>query len=102
MRHTIRVHRLFCYMVFASVLFVASPGFALVDMDGDGVDDSIDNCRTYPNPAQDGVARIKANGPLVAGGATNSFQVSRNGQWVVYTADQDTDNANELYRVCIP
>jgi Tol biopolymer transport system component len=45
-------------------------------------------------PAGEG---IKLNGTLVAGGDVTSFRISQDGRWVVYRADQDTDDVYELY-----
>src|SRR5262245_14609526 len=104
MVRTIHLHRLFRGLVSTGILFLVagSPGFALVDSDGDGIDDSIDNCPSYPNPAQDGGFQYKISGSLVTGGATSSFQISVDGQRAVYAADQDTDNVNELYSRTLP
>jgi Tol biopolymer transport system component len=42
---------------------------------------------------------IKVNGPLVTGGWVREFEVSANGDFVVYRADQDTKNRTEVYMV---
>jgi len=42
---------------------------------------------------------VKINGTLVAGGWVHDFAVSPNGDFVVYAADQDTENRTELYLV---
>lgn len=42
---------------------------------------------------------VKINGPLVPGGWVHDFAVSPNGDFVVYAADQDTENRTELYLV---
>jgi len=44
---------------------------------------------------------IKLNGPLVANGEVSEFQISPDGNWVVYQADKDIDNVFELYSVPI-
>ena len=50
----------------------------------------------------EGGTPIKLNGPLVAGGDVGiGEQISPNGQWVIYRADQDTDELDELYSVPI-
>ena len=43
----------------------------------------------------------KLNGPLVSGGNVLRFQISPDSQWVVYLADQNTDQVFELYSVPI-
>jgi hypothetical protein len=43
----------------------------------------------------------KLSGPLVVGGNVTDFQISPNGQRVVYRADADTDNVFELYSVLL-
>jgi Tol biopolymer transport system component len=47
------------------------------------------------------VANWKLNSPLVPGRDVSSFQISPDGAWVVYLADQDTSGAEELYSVPI-
>jgi Tol biopolymer transport system component len=47
--------------------------------------------------AETEVVTTKLNGPLVAGGDVDSYLVSPDGQWVIYAADQDTDEVLELY-----
>jgi Tol biopolymer transport system component len=42
---------------------------------------------------------VKVNGPLVPNGWVHDFAVSPNGDFVVYAADQDTENRTELYLV---
>ena len=42
---------------------------------------------------------IKLNDPLVTDGAIDDVWISPNNQWVVYVADQDTDQIRELYSV---
>ena len=42
-------------------------------------------------------AGIKLNGAFVAGGDVSSFAISRDGRWIVYRADQDTDDVFELF-----
>ncbi len=37
--------------------------------------------------------------PLVGNGDVDTFQISPDGNWVVYAADQDTDEITELYSV---
>ena len=41
----------------------------------------------------------KLNGNLIAGGGVGAFRFSPNSQWVVYEADQDIEDVEELYRV---
>ena len=48
-----------------------------------------------------GVA-VKLNGPLVAGGGIQRFSVSPDGSRVVYQADQDADEVEELYGATLP
>lgn len=43
----------------------------------------------------------RLNGDLVAGGHASGYRVSPDGNWVVYIAEQDTPDANELYSVPI-
>jgi ELWxxDGT repeat protein len=43
----------------------------------------------------------KLNDRVVNGGKVSGFKISEDGAWVVYRADQDTDNAFELYSVPI-
>ncbi len=45
--------------------------------------------------------RIRLNAPLVAGGDVLTFQVARDGRHVIYRADQDALDVNELYSVPI-
>ena len=54
----------------------------------------------YSVPSTGGPS-TKLNGPLVAGGdvAFTGFQFSPDGSRVLYYADQDTDNVNEIYIV---
>lgn len=40
-------------------------------------------------------------GETAQGGDEGGFKISNDSQWVVYVADQDTNNVNELYRVPI-
>jgi Tol biopolymer transport system component len=47
----------------------------------------------------DGTDFIKLSGTLVSGGNVVDFEVSSNGIWVAYVADQDTDQKFELYVV---
>ncbi len=55
----------------------------------------------FAMPIRGGTA-VKINGSLVAGGNVgSSFSTSADGQYVVYTADQDADEVVELYRVPI-
>ena len=42
---------------------------------------------------------VKLSGPLVAGGYVDEYAVTRDGEAVVYTADEDTLNRRELYIV---
>jgi Tol biopolymer transport system component len=46
-------------------------------------------------------AGIKLNGPLVPGGNVIGFNISPDSSRVVYTADQEKDNAFEIYSVSI-
>jgi len=52
-------------------------------------------------PTSADVVNLKLNGMLVSGGDVSWFQISPNGAWVVYLADQDTDAAKDLYSVPI-
>jgi Tol biopolymer transport system component len=40
---------------------------------------------------------VKLNATLVPGGDVTAFRISPDGRWVVYRADQDTDDVYELY-----
>jgi Tol biopolymer transport system component len=42
---------------------------------------------------------VKLNDPLALGGHVGDFQISPDNSWVVYNADQDTDEVFELYSV---
>ena len=44
---------------------------------------------------------VAISAPLVPGGDLGSFQLSPDGQWVVYQAEQDTEDVFELYSVAI-
>ena len=48
------------------------------------------------------LAATKLNAPLVSGGnVEDDFQINPDSVWVVYRADQDTDEVKELYSVPI-
>jgi Tol biopolymer transport system component len=71
----------------------------LGEQDTDGV------VELYGVPLDGSAPPVKLNGPLVAGGGVRGtsaahvpFQVSPDGAFVVYVADQDTDEVLELYR----
>ena len=51
------------------------------------------------SPSLAALVNIKLNGPLVSGGDVDEFRVSPDSSRVVYRADQDTDNVDELYSV---
>ncbi len=54
----------------------------------------------YSVPIDGSVMPVKLNGPLVSGGNVDvfdTFKVSLDDNYVVYTADQDTDEVKELY-----
>ncbi len=58
----------------------------------------------YMVPLDGSAAPIKLNGLLVAGGNvgfSGTFYISPDSQWVVYLADQDTNDVDELYSVPI-
>ncbi|MGH9868011.1 MAG: FG-GAP-like repeat-containing protein [Candidatus Polarisedimenticolia bacterium] len=68
------------------------------DADADGLCFGSDNCPTRTNPTQR--VPVKLNGPIVSGGGVippNS--ISSDGTTVVYLADQDTNDAFEIYSV---
>jgi Tol biopolymer transport system component len=44
---------------------------------------------------------VKLSGVLTAEGNVSSFQISRDGRYAVYLADQDTDDVPELYSVLL-
>ncbi len=87
--------------------FVA-PGFQL-SPDGTRVvfhrGSSAPRWNLYSVPIDGSLPPIQLNGPLVPGGSTyptaGLVQISPDGQWVVYLADQDTNNRNELFGVPI-
>lgn len=54
----------------------------------------------YSIPIEGGIA-TKVNGPLITGGACSEFDISPDGNRVVYVARQDTINQFELYSVAI-
>jgi Tol biopolymer transport system component len=62
--------------------------------------DGVEELYSVPigGPADSG---IKLNGVLTAGGAVSSFEISPDSRWVVYHADQDTNDVSELYGVLI-
>ena len=53
----------------------------------------------YSTPLDGSSTAIEIGGPLVPGGF--SFEISPDGQWVVYAAEQDTEDVFELYSVAI-
>ncbi|MSR62706.1 MAG: hypothetical protein EXS08_09725 [Planctomycetes bacterium] len=54
----------------------------------------------YAVPADGSAAAVKLNGALVAGGdVTAPFELSGDGRWLVYRADQEVDEQFELYAV---
>jgi len=62
------------------------------DQQGNGVDELYSV--PLAGPSSQG---IKINGALPAGGDVRSFRISANGRWIVYRADQDTDDVFELF-----
>ena len=44
---------------------------------------------------------VKLSGVMVASGDVSEFQISRDGRYAVYLADQDTDGVPELYSVLL-
>ncbi|MCA9872231.1 MAG: hypothetical protein KC441_01195, partial [Anaerolineales bacterium] len=44
-----------------------------------------------------GAAPIKINGMLTSGGNVGYSKISSDNNWVIYQADQDTDEVYELY-----
>jgi Tol biopolymer transport system component len=58
--------------------------------------------RLYSAPLDGSASEVRLDGALATGpvvGAVREFQISSTGRFVVYCADQDTDEAFELYRV---
>lgn len=55
----------------------------------------------YSVPIDSSAPPVKLNGQLIGGGrvAWDDFRLSPDGRWVVYLADQDTDDVYELYTV---
>jgi Tol biopolymer transport system component len=56
-------------------------------------------CALLLSPALSRAQGLRLNGPLVAGGEVGGSQISPDGAWVVYRADQDQNDVQELYRV---
>lgn len=54
---------------------------------------------SVPAPARG--ASVPLNAPLVAGGDVSGFQLSPDGRYAVYGADQDADGVDELYSVAL-
>jgi hypothetical protein len=64
--------------------------------------DTYDVDELYSVPINGGVSPTKLNGTLVSGGDVwSNYQISSDGDLVVYSADQDTYDVNELYSVAI-
>jgi len=55
----------------------------------------------YYVPITGGVAPIKLNPDLASNRSVQEFAISQDGSWVVYIADQDTDDVLELYTITI-
>ena len=49
-----------------------------------------------------GGAAARVNGPMVAGGGVERYDLSPDGQRVVYSADQEIDQVDELYAATLP
>ncbi|KPL07519.1 hypothetical protein AMJ85_09360 [candidate division BRC1 bacterium SM23_51] len=47
------------------------------------------------------LVNTKLNGPLVTGGNVFSYRISDDSRWVVYAADQETDEARDIFSVPI-
>ncbi len=65
------------------------------DVDGDGLPDCNDLCPSVPFTT--GTTRL--NPHLVLGGDVDGFQFSPDDNWLVYSADQDTNGLREIYSV---
>jgi Tol biopolymer transport system component len=78
--------------------FELTPDGARVIYQADQETDTVNELYSVPigGPA---TAGVKLNKPLVAGGTTSSFRIADDGSRVAYSADQDTDNLEELYSV---
>ena len=70
------------------------------DLDGDGYPAGMDNCPNIYNPSQDESAKL--NDPLASGGAVLQFDISPDGLFAVYRADQETAYVDELFSAPIP
>jgi hypothetical protein len=68
-----------------------------------GVQDTAGVFELYSVPLDGSALPTKLNGAMTTGGdiGENGYQISADGSWVVYIADQDVDNVYELYSVPI-
>jgi Tol biopolymer transport system component len=80
--------------------FQISPDSSRVVYRADQDADNVKELYSVPIAGPDS-AGVKLNGALVTGGDVSSFQISPDSSRVVYRADQDTDNVNDLYGVPI-
>ncbi|MEM9327726.1 MAG: T9SS type A sorting domain-containing protein [Bacteroidota bacterium] len=83
--------------------FLIAPGSNYVIIDGDLSTNNV--FELYSVPIAGGSAPTKLNGTMVSGGditnLSDPYQVSADGNYVVYRADEDVNNRNEVFSVPI-
>lgn len=71
---------------------VASTDYVVIRADGDA--DGQEELYKY-DPETDSLLML--SGTIVDGGRVRSFEISPDGRWIAYVADQDTEGTTELY-----